>query len=68
MTLSDYIQTIGGAASQIVAATNGAAPVSTAPAAAVAPAAKPGLPKWAIYTAIGLAVALGGFLLLRRRR
>lgn len=68
MNLSDYINAIGGAAAQVVAATNGTAPVSTPPPAAAAPAASSGLPKWALWGGIGLLVAVGGFLLLRRRR
>ena len=67
MNLTDYINALGGAAAQVVAATNGTAPVSTPPPAAATPA-KTGLPKWAIWGGVGLLVAVGGVLLLRRRR
>jgi LPXTG-motif cell wall-anchored protein len=63
-TLSDYINTIGGAASQIAAITNGPPKAAPAPAA---PTASGGIPKWVMWAGIGLLVALGGFLLLRRK-
>lgn len=62
-TLTDYINALGGAASQVVAAVHGP---SSAPAPAPAVASS-GMPKWMLYAGIGLVVVVLGVLVLKRK-